>query len=238
MSLKSVTKSDSLLKYSIARKQEYLRDIKYAITCSRAPWEKKVEIMSLESVTKSDSLLKYYIARKQEYLRDIKYAITSSRAPWEKKVEIMNVLGITGFTKLKIMEVELKKKHANGLPRIRLAIDYYKSFSNFDAIKGEVILLNGYYNISSAYHSFICETKNALKNLIVDKKQIDRIITHQERLGKDALIKKMRGCKKKFLEVYNTYRSVYLEFIDKEVKTICPTVALNEDVVWLIADYL
>ena len=224
MSLKSVTKSDSLLKYSIVRKQEYLRDIKYA--------------MSLKSVTKSNSLLKYSIARKQEYLRDIEYAITSSRAPWEKKVEIMNVLGITGFTKLKIMEVELKKKRANGLPRIRLAIDYYKIFSNFDAIKGEVILLNGYYNISSAYHSFICETKNALKNLIEDKKQIDHIIIHEERLGKGELIKKIRGCKKKFLEVYNNYRSVYLEFIDKEVKTICPTVALNEDVVWLIAEYL
>jgi hypothetical protein len=224
MSLKSVTKSDSLLKYSIARKQEYLRDIKYA--------------MSLKSVTRSDSLLKYYIARKQEYLSDIKYSITSSSAPWEKKDEIMNVLGITAFTKLKIMEVELKKKRANGLPRIRLAIDYYKLFSNFDTIKGEVILLNGNFDISSAYHSFICETKNALKNLIVDKKQIDRIITHQECKDKVRLIKKMRGCKKKFLEVYNTYRSVYLEFIDNEVKSICPTVALNEDVVWLIAEYL
>ncbi len=224
MSLKSVTRSDSLLKYSIAKKQEYLRDIKYA--------------MSLKSVTRSDSLLNYSIARKQEYLSDIKYGITSSSAPWEKKVEIMNVLGITAFTKLKIMEVELKKKRANGLPRIRLAIDYYKLFSNFDTIKGEVILLNGYYNISCAYHSFICETKNALKNIIVDKKQIDRIITHQERLGNDALIKKMRSCKKKFLEVYNTYRSVYLEFIDNEVKSICPTVALNEDVMWLIAEYL
>jgi hypothetical protein len=136
------------------------------------------------------------------------------------------------------MEVELKKKRANALPRIRLATDYYKLFSNFETIKTEVILLNGHYNITYAYHSFIYEIKNTLNNLIIDKKQIDNIITREERLGKAARVKQLLTHKKKFLEVYNNYRSVYLEFIDKEVKSICPAVALNEDVVWLIAEYL
>lgn len=231
MSLKSVTRSDSLLKYSIARKTHYLSEKNAYI----ALWEKILKPFDQKFEPRlSDTLLMIELG----YIDDIKYGITRSGAPWEKKVEIMNVLGITTFTRLKIMEVELKKKLANALPRIRLATDYYKLFSNFEPIKTEVILLNGHYNITYAYHSFIYEIKNTVNNLIIDKKQIDNIITREERLGKPARVKQLLTHKKKFLEVYNNYRSVYLEFIDKEVKSICPTVALNEDVVWLIAEYL
>ena len=106
MSLKSVTRSDSLLKYSMARKTHYLSE-KTAYT---ALWEKILKPFEEKFEPKlSDKLLMIELG----YIDDIKYGITSSRVPWEKKVEIMNVLGITAFTKLKIMEVELKKKRAN-----------------------------------------------------------------------------------------------------------------------------
>ena len=103
MSLKSVTRSDSLLKYSIARKTHYLSEKNAYITL----WEKILEPFEEKFEPKlSDKLLMIELG----YIDDIKYGITRSGAPWEKKVEIMNVLGITAFTRLKIMEVELKKK--------------------------------------------------------------------------------------------------------------------------------
>ena len=102
MSLKSVTRSDSLLKYSIARKTHYLSEKNAYITL----WEKILEPFEEKFEPKlSDKLLMIELG----YIDDIKYGITRSGAPWEKKVEIMNVLGIMLFTRLKIMEVELKK---------------------------------------------------------------------------------------------------------------------------------
>jgi hypothetical protein len=229
MSLKSVTRSDSLLKYSIARKTHYLSEKNAYITL----WEKILEPFEEKFEPKlSDKLLMLELS----YIDDIKYGITRSGAPWKKKVEIMNTLGIMLFTRLKIMELQSNKSH--GIPRIRLATDYYKLFSNFETIKTEVILLNGHYNITYAYHSFIYEIKNALNNLIIGKKAIDNLITREGLASRAARVKQLLTHKKKFLEVYNNYRSVYLEFIDKEVKSICPTVALNEDVVWLIEEYL
>lgn len=170
------------------------------------------------------------------YNEDITLCIRFSSAPWEKKVVIMNRLGIMLFTKLKIMEKQSKK--VKGLSHVRLAIDYYKLFSNFEIIKREFVVLYRHFDIRHAYRRFIYETKKAMNNLILDKKAIEDIITYEERLGRDSRLNRIRSYKKKFLEVYNTYRSVYFEFIDEEVKSICSTVVLNEDVTWLIASYL
>ena len=224
MSRNAISRSD-ILNYKISyRKDRYLSE--------------KNEIIGLvQRLKPSEKELsdKLYMIKKR-YNEDITLCIRFSSAPWEKKVVIMNRLGIMLFTKLKIMEKQSKK--VKGLSHVRLAIDYYKLFSNFEIIKREFVVLYGHFDIRHAYRRFIYETKKAMNNLIIDKKAIEDIITYEERLGRDSRVNRIRAYKKKFLEVYNTYRSVYFEFIDEEVKSICSTVVLNEDVTWLIASYL
>lgn len=231
MTRNAISRSDTLLIHSISRKQRYISEKNEIIKLAHGlkPFEEKFR--------KELPELSYnlYMIEKR-YNEDITLCIRFSSASWEKKVVIMNRLGVMLFTKLKIMEKQSKKM--KGMSRVRLAIDYYKLFSNFETIKREFAVLNGHFDIIHAYRRFIYETKKAMKNLIVDKKAIEDIITYEERLGRDARLKRIRAYKKKFLEVYNTYRSVYFEFIDEEVKSICSTVVLNEDVTWLIASYL
>jgi len=168
-------------------------------------------------------------SRKERYISDLSRLIGNSRASHSDKNRIMDAIGLLPNDKINILAYTLTRQDSVGMKIEITKTIYLTMVENFDKIK-EITFAKEYIDISTSHNSFLHFIRIGFNKGGELLKQIDNHILE----GCKGLYNK----KKDFNSVYQQFVVLYHTYMDMQIKSICSTVYLNDDVKGVIYGFI
>lgn len=168
-------------------------------------------------------------SRKERYISDLSRLIGNSRACHSDKNRIMDAIGLLPDDKINILAYTLTRQDSVGMKVEITKTIYLTMVENFDKIK-EIAFAKEYIDITSSHNSFLRFIRIGFDKGGDLLKQIDNHILEG--------CKGLHNKKKDFNSVYQQFIVLYHRYMDMQIKSICSTVYLNDDVKGVIYSFI
>lgn len=168
-------------------------------------------------------------SRKEKYISDLSRLIGNSRASHSDKNRIMDAIGLLPNDKINILAYTLTREDSVGMKVEITKTIYVTIVENFDKIK-EMTFAKEYIDITSSHNSFLRFIRIGFEKGLDLLNQIDNHILEG--------CKGLHNKKKDFNDVYQQYIVLYHKYMEMQIKCICSTVVLNDDVKGVIYSFI